>query len=276
MPGYRLTIAYDGTDFHGWQKQEPPDAPPLRTVQAVVEHAIRTVVREPILLSGASRTDSGVHAEGQAGFFRSTLDLPPERMIRAINSRLPDDVLIRAIRPEREDFDPIAEAIEKHYRYRLVHGIARGTHRPLFDRNFRAAIAYPLEIDRMQRAAQDIVGTHDFASFTRLHHGREHTVRTVTACTVTPSPATEPGHLDIDVCGTGFLYNMVRIIAGTLIEIGRGARDPLTIGQTLEARDRRAAGPTAPPEGLCLLSIRYAGDPAFNIDKPNQRFHEPA
>jgi len=259
MPGYRLTIAYDGTDFHGWQKQEPPDAPPLRTVQAVVEHAIRTVVREPVLLSGASRTDSGVHAEGQVGFFRSTLDLPPERMIRAINSRLPADVLVRAILPERDDFDPVSEAIEKHYRYRLVHSISRGAHRPLFDRNITAAIAYPLDAAPMHRAARDFVGTHDFASCTRLHHGREHTVRTVTACTVRLPDPGDPCRIDIDVCGGGFLYNMVRIIAGTLIEVGRGAREPTDIPQMLAMKDRRAAGPTAPPEGLCLMSIRYGG-----------------
>lgn len=257
MPGYRLTIAYDGTHFHGWQKQEPPGGPPLRTVQAVVEHAIRTVVREPILLSGASRTDSGVHAEGQVGHFRSTLDLPPERMIRAINSRLPEDVLIRAIQPEREYFNPVSEAIEKHYRYRLVQGLARGTLRPLFDRNITAGIAYELDVPSMQRAAQDFVGTHDFASCTRLHHGREHTVRTVTACSVRASSATDPSRIEVDVCGGGFLYNMVRIITGTLIEVGRGARDPADIPRMIAAKDRRAAGPTAPPEGLCLMSIQY-------------------
>ncbi|MBX3373924.1 MAG: tRNA pseudouridine(38-40) synthase TruA [Phycisphaeraceae bacterium] len=257
MPHYRLTIAYDGTDFHGWQRQEPPGAEPLRTVQGVAEHVIRTVVREPILLVGASRTDSGVHAEGQVAAFGTALDIPPDRMRMAINSRLPADVLVRSVDPCDPGFNPIADAREKCYVYRLAHGMARGRPRPLFDRHIVAAFPYILDAEAMQRAAPAFLGVHDFASFTRLHHGRESTVRTVLACDVR---VIREDRMEIEVRGPGFLHNMIRIMVGTLIEIGRGARDPEAVPAMLAACDRRAAGPTAPPEGLCLQWIRYDGD----------------
>lgn len=255
MPRYMLTVAYDGTNFHGWQKQAPlGDANALRTVQGVLEEAVRQVVREDVNVVGASRTDSGVHAEGQVAAFSTSSDIPLERLPAAINSRLPDDVQVRAARIVPEAFGPITDAEAKGYRYQIAHGCRNDVPRPLFDRHFVFWTAYDLDPLRMHEAARHIVGEHDFTSFTRLHHGRESTVRTVFDCAV---HATSEHRCEITISGNGFLYNMVRIIAGTLVEVGRGEIAPDDIPAIIAARDRTKAGPTLPPEGLCLMWIRY-------------------
>ncbi len=254
MPRYRLIVAYDGTDFHGWQKQEPPDEEPLRTVQGELETVVQQVVREPVNVIGASRTDSGVHAHGQVAVFTAALSIPPSKMVRAINSRLPADVQVLRARFVHHKFSPISDALSKGYRYRIAHSGQIGAPAPLFDRNIVTFAPYVLDADRMNEAARQVIGKHDFASFTRRHHGRECTVRTVHDCTVT---ATNSRRLRIDVSGDGFLYNMVRIIAGTLVEVGRGRIEPDAIPEILAARDRAAAGPTLPPEGLCLMWVKY-------------------
>jgi tRNA pseudouridine38-40 synthase len=257
MPRYRLNIAYDGTHFFGWQKQHPPDREPLRTAQGVLEETIRGVMREEIRLLGASRTDSGVHARGQVAAFSSERKLEPERLLPALNSRLPDDLLVTRVRIVSEAFNPISDAVAKGYRYRIAHGATAGGRRPLFDRHFTSFCAELLDPERMHEAAQHLVGWHDFASFTRKHHGRESTIRTVHSCSVT---ATSRHRLRINVTGDGFLYNMVRIIAGTLMDVGRARLEPDDIPEILAACDRTAAGPTLPPEGLCLMWIRYPDD----------------
>jgi tRNA pseudouridine38-40 synthase len=255
MPRYKLTIAYDGTDFHGWQKQSTPDREPPRTVQQEVEAVIRDVMREPIFLQGASRTDAGVHALGQVAAFTSERTLAPRRLRLAVNSRLPGDVQVRGAQYIRRDFEPISDAVGKHYRYTIAHGLADGAvPAPLFDRNQVMHMASCLDVNAMQHAAKHIIGRRDFASFTRTNHGKDSTVRTVTDCTVT---ASNPHRLRIDVHGGGFLYNMVRIIAGTLTEVGRGKITPADVPAILKACDRSAAGPTLPPQGLCLMRIRY-------------------
>ncbi|MEN0020149.1 MAG: tRNA pseudouridine synthase A [Planctomycetota bacterium] len=298
MPRYKLTVAYDGTDFCGWQKQEPrdPDAHPvkddpgqrppehkidrtlqagepgrvaLRTVQAVVERAVREVVREPVMLQGASRTDSGVHARGQVAAFTAET-WPEDRglipIIRGINARLPGDVLITRAQIVPDAFDPIADCQSKGYSYRIYQSI----HRPLWQRRGVYHTWKNLDLDAMRTAAAHLVGEHDFESFAAMHHGRASTVRTIFACDVTEeAPNQEPkasAHdasvgegrlLRIDVSGNGFLYNMVRIIAGTLHEVGRGKIDPDSIPDILQAKDRRRAGVTLPPEGLRLEWIDY-------------------
>lgn len=254
MPRYRLTVAYDGTDFCGWQRQCPPDGPELRTVQLAVMEAVQHVVREPVEVLGASRTDSGVHARGQVAAFTCEAERDPERMRRAIDSRLPDDVRVVSAELTRETFDPIADATSKGYSYTLAYATADGTPRPLFDRRYVARTAYRLDPAHMHHAAQALIGEHDFASFAALHHGRKSTVRTIFDCGVRP---VGPHRLRIDVSGNGFLYNMVRIIAGTLIEVGRGKIAPADMPDILTAADRTSAGPTAPPEGLCLEWIDY-------------------
>ncbi len=308
MPRYKLTIAYDGTDFCGWQKQLPPDesAPPpapgedrprteLRTVQGVLERAVREAVREPVILTGASRTDSGVHAWGQCASFLSNPDpdkgvgWPAERglhsLVRAINGKLPRDVLVRDAAVVHDDFDPISGAVEKEYTYTF----AVGYDRPLWDRRFVFHTWHELDPAPMAEAARHLIGEHDFASFAQINHGRRTTVRRIYNCTVEdlspggadfqsasssvarlggaepgspiPLPPLFPGdfrRLRVRVSGSGFLYNMVRILAGTLMEVGRGKIDPAHIPAILESKDRRANhGPTLPPQGLRLEWVRY-------------------
>lgn len=269
MPRYRLTLAYDGTGFRGWQKQEPPvpDSIPdesgerprtiLRTVQQEVESAVRAVVRQPVVLIGASRTDSGVHAWHQTAAFTcegETGRPPDERLAMALNSRLPADVLCRAAVRTRDDFDPIADCVEKGYRYAFHTSLDR----PLWDRAYVKHVWGELDDAQMDAAARTLVGTHDFEAFAAAGHGRESTVRTVTSCRVVrPSP--ERVHLEI--AADGFLWNMVRIIAGTLLDVGMGRRTPADVAEALASRDRRRAGPTAGPQGLCLMWARYPEDP---------------
>ena len=260
MTRYRITIAYEGTAFHGWQRQEPPDGTPVRTVQGELEATLRQVLRQPITLRGASRTDAGVHAAAQTAVFDADLPLPEDRFVPAVNSRLPDDLQVLDLRPTSPEFDPIGDCVSKGYRYWIRHAGNRGlaARPPLFARCFLYWTPVGLDVPAMTEAASDFTGTHDFASCTRLHHGRESTVRTVHACTITPL---DDVHCVLDIAGEGFLYNMVRIIAGTLVEIGRGRTAPAAVPDILAARDRRAAGPTLPPEGLWLMWIRYRGEP---------------
>lgn len=300
VPRYKLTIAYDGTLFYGWQRQEPPvhgvigaqlpintagdfeniefqgedgkTRRKLRTVQEVVLRAVQEIVREPVQLIGASRTDSGVHAHGQVAAF-TTSDVergrgwPAERgaepFLRALNSRLPDDVLIRSIELADPRFDPIKDCTSKGYSYTLH----VSPHRALRDRQYVHHIWSPLDVDRMNQAAALLVGEHDFAGFAAAGHGRLTTVRTVLSCGVTllaPGAsgvdAHESGHrVRIDISGTGFLWNMVRIIAGTLVQVGWGKMPLENITKALETGDRRMAGPTLPASGLCLEWIKYDG-----------------
>lgn len=276
MPRYKLTIAYDGTDFCGWQKQEPPDPDnpeqrtTLRTVQGVVEETVRDVLREPtIVLTGASRTDSGVHARGQVAAFTSEPDeavgigWPESRgadtLVRALNSRLPRDILVREAEVAHDTFEPIAGAIEKEYTYT----IDSGPDRPLWDRRYVWHTWYELDLAHMQQAAAAMVGEHDFAAFAQINHGRKTTVRTIYKCEVEDLSADGCRVPDagcryrIRVSGSGFLYNMVRIIAGTLMEVGRGKIEPTDIPAIIALTDRTQAGPTLPPNGLRLEWIKY-------------------
>jgi tRNA pseudouridine38-40 synthase len=247
---YSLLVAYDGTDFHGWQKQAG-----LRTVQGDLEQAVQMVVREQCNVVGASRTDAGVHALGQVAAFSADTRLAPRKLAAALNARLPDDIRVRRAAEVPEGFSPISEAIAKGYRYRMLFGANGTPTRPLFGRRTTFWTPYALDPVAMNLAARRLIGTHDFASMTRLHHGRESTVRTVHDCMVT---RTGRRRLRVDICGDGFLHNMVRIIAGTLIEVGRRRMKPDEMERVLGARDRTAAGQTLPPEGLFLMWVKYA------------------
>lgn len=250
----KLTVAYDGTSFYGWQKQHPPDEAPLRTAQGVLEAAVRDVIREPVSVHGASRTDSGVHAIGQVASFDTTATMDVQRMPAAISSRLPDDIRVLEAQVVPREFNVIGDVESKGYRYRVAWGRREAQERPLFERYWVSWVPYVLDIDLMNAAAQDLIGRHDFAAFTRLNHGRESTERLVSNCSVhVESDRT----LWIDVEGEGFLWNMVRIIAGTLVDIGASRRAADSIPSIIESGDRAAAGPTMPPEGLCLQWIRY-------------------
>ena len=251
MARYRLIVAYEGTDFHGWQKQEPKDAPPLRTAQGVLESVVSKVVREPVVLVGASRTDSGVHAIGQVAAFSTTTEIPVERLARAITSRCPDDLQVLAADIVPDHFDPIANARIKKYRYVIQYGRVI---RPLFDRRTVWTTHHQLDVEKMQQGAARLVGTHDFEPFASASHGRETTTRTILECDVQTDGE---NRMIIEVIGNGFLYNMVRIIAGSLVEIGRGARTPESIDVALATGDRALTGPTLGPQGLRLEWIEH-------------------
>ncbi|QNN23142.1 tRNA pseudouridine(38-40) synthase TruA [Planctomycetales bacterium ZRK34] len=244
MQRYRMTVAYDGTDFHGWQHQ-----PGLRTVQETVRQSLIHTFAQPVQLQGASRTDAGVHAEGQVVHFDVDSRIPLERMAMAINARLPADIEVREVQPVADDFDATRDAIDKQYCYRIWNA----DRRPLGLRHQVYHYWVPLDAERMNQAAGRIVGEHDFAGFATAGHGRLSTVRTVHTCEV----QRHGDQVHLTVSGSGFLYNMVRIITGTLIEVGRGKWPPEHVDRILAEADRRLAGPTVPPGGLCLQWIAY-------------------
>ena len=254
MPRYRIQVAYEGTDFHGWQKQESPEKGSLRTAQGVLEKAVQRTVGEPVLVNGASRTDSGVHAVGQVAAFTSMNEVPVDRLPMALTSRLPDDIQVARAWAVQESFDPISDCVKKGYSYTINHGMPPDCWPPLFDRRTVYHTPHHLELEPMQEAASRLVGRNDFAGFANTNHGRESTIRTIVGCRVHQDG---PHRMRIDVSGDGFLYHMVRIIAGTLMEIGRGHRQPELIDQLLATPDRSLAGQTLPPEGLCLRWIEY-------------------
>ena len=263
----KLTVAYDGTDFRGWQKQHPPDEPPLRTAQGVLEQAVRQVVREEVSVHGASRTDSGVHAVGQVAAFDTKSEMDVVRFAPAISSRLPDDIRVLDAEEVSDAFNVIGDVQDKSYQYRVAFGRREAHQRPLFDRHHLAWVPWDLDVDAMNAAAALLVGQHDFSSFTRLNHGRESTVRSVHTCDVEFSASQVAS---ITVSGEGFLWNMVRIIAGTLVEVGAGRRTLDSVKAALVAGERSSAGVTMPPEGLSLQWIRY-GEPGSGRQRQLQQ-----
>tara|TARA_B100000959_G_scaffold286352_1_gene364641 strand:+ start:1625 stop:2377 length:753 start_codon:yes stop_codon:yes gene_type:complete len=249
-----MIVAYDGTDFHGWQTQNRPGKSSLRTVQEAMEKAVTKVVREPVNIIGASRTDSGVHARGQVATFASSNEIPPDKLIMGINSWLPDDVQVQKIEIVHDRFNPIDDCTSKGYRYVLAHGCSNPLRKPLFNRKYIAHTAFALDVALMVRAAKLFEGEHDFIGFTKLNHGRESTVRRIDCCNAL---ALDDGTIAIDVSGAGFLWNMVRILAGTLLEVGRGKIQPESIPDVIASGDRRRGGKTLPPHGLSLEWVSF-------------------
>ena len=242
----KLLIAYDGTEFHGWQHQ-----PDLRTVQGEIEHCLIRIVRHPVSVRGSGRTDAGVHARGQVANFRTTCTIPARNIGRAINSRLPDDVAILDVRDVHPDFVASASATSKLYRY-TIHNDRR---RPV--RHHMQRYAYHcwrrLDTERLLAAARHFIGEMDFSAMASSGCVRETMVRRVLRCDVRRRLES----ILIDVEGTGFLYNQVRNMVGTLIEIGRGHWPVEKLPEILASRKRSEAGPTAPARGLCLQWVRY-------------------
>jgi tRNA pseudouridine38-40 synthase len=257
---YKLALAYRGTNYHGWQTQaltenykgEPiAEGAGIPTIQEIVARAITSVVRHPVTLIGSSRTDAGVHAKGQlAHFDTDQTQIPIVGLMRAIDAALPADISVRALDPVPDSFDAISSTMSKRYQY----AIWNQTHRPNFFPDLVWHRWQSLDVNAMRDAAARFVGEHDFASFARPGHGRENTVRTVLACDV----ARRGPLIVIGVEGKGFLWNMVRIMVGTIVEVGLGRHAPDAIERMLSARDRQAAGPTAPPHGLYLQWIKTA------------------
>ena len=253
----KLTVAYRGTHYHGWQSQNLSPAKiaargqPLPTVQVALEKVLSKLLCHHVTVVGSSRTDTGVHAKGQVCHLDTTaVTIPPRGLRNAVNARLPDDIRVRSVQRVDDDFNAISWAVRKRYQY-MVWNHA-------FSTPFNGDLAFhrwqKMDATRMQRAAKLLVGTHDFTSFARPGHGRATTVRTIHECSV----ERQGPIIMIGVTGSGFLWNMVRIIAGTLVDIGRGVFDPQEVPNMLAARDRLKSGQTAPAHGLYLQWIRFA------------------
>ncbi|MCK6481960.1 MAG: tRNA pseudouridine(38-40) synthase TruA [Planctomycetes bacterium] len=244
---FRAVLEYDGTDFHGWQVQAG-----RRTVQGVLEEALASILSARVPVIAAGRTDAGVHALGQLVSFRAATGIPPERLAAALNSRLPPDAAILSLEEAPADFHATRDARSKVYRYLVLEG---RTPRPLLRRTtWRVPVR--LDLRRMREAARCLVGRHDFASF-RTNPGPEGEGRGTVRRVLRVDLRRRGGLLALEVEGEGFLYNMVRAIAGTLVEVGRGRWEPGRVAGILAARDRRAAGPTAPARGLVLVSVAF-------------------
>ena len=244
----RFTIAYDGTDYHGWQVQ-----PGVKTVQAALCQAATALIGRKVHVHGASRTDAGVHALGQVGLIETVTPIPTENFPKALNDRLPHDIAVLDASEPPWSFDLIGDVKRKLYRYTIYTGAIR----PVLDVRYCWHLSMPLDVPAMNTAAQCLVGTHDFRSFASAADRRESTVRTIFRCDVTRGAGDRQDWVSVEVEGDGFLYNMVRNIVGTLVDIGHGRWEPAMIVAILEAKDRTAAGQLAPPNGLCLVWIRY-------------------
>ncbi len=249
MQTFKLTLEYDGTDFAGWQAQ----APGRRTVQGALGDAIEKVCGTRAPVTGAGRTDAGVHAEAQVASVRLHTRLAPDELLRALNAVLPGDLVVLDLERVPDGFDARRDARSKRYRYAIWNGAQRSASRARTSH----AVPVPLDVEAMRAAARALAGTHDFACFRSTGSGVRSTERTLHRVDVRGAPGEE---IAIEIEGTGFLRHMVRAIAGTLIEIGLGKRDPGSIPTLLAGRERGAAGPTAPARGLTLVQVDY-GNP---------------
>jgi tRNA pseudouridine38-40 synthase len=281
MRTLKLTIAYDGTAYAGWQLQ--PERP---TVQGTLENAVAKVTGRHVRILASGRTDAGVHASGQVVGFRTDSALPPKVLLRAINANLPYDVAVLDVAEVPDGFHPIADVVRKRYRYTIHDGPVRD----VFQRHFAWHYVYGrLDARAMSRAAAPLSGTHDFSSFESSGAERKTSVRTILELSIERGRAGQEveeglgirdqgsgnGHdaprlrwpqacdpnsndfITIEIEADGFLYNMVRAIVGTLVEVGRGSQPENWPAAVLHAQDRRLAGPTAPPQGLCLIRVQY-------------------
>ncbi len=245
MRNLKLTIRYDGTDFHGWQTQ-----PGMRTVEETLETAIAAITQEQrVRVNCAGRTDSGVHAHGQVGNVFTATRIEPARLVKAVNSQLPDDVAVLDCEVVGQAFCANKGAVAKRYRY-----VINDTRIPdPFLRRFAYQPRRNVDHEVMHRAAQVLVGRHDFRCFETEWPNRLTSIRTIQDIAVTRHGET----VHIEVQADGFLYNMVRAIAGTLYQIGRGYWPEAKMKEILDGMDRREAGPTAPAHGLFMLWVRY-------------------
>ena len=253
MRNIKLTLEYEGTHYLGWQRQ-----PQGMTVQQAVEEAVEKITGVRTLVTGASRTDARVHARGQSANFRTQTDLTPERIRGALNALLPRDIVVLEAREVPPDFDSRFSALSKTYRYTLWTCPVR----PALRRNFCWHVRWVTDLDAMREAAAALPGRKDFIAFQAANAAAETTVRNVKR-----AEWLQDGHeLTFLIEADAFLYNMVRIIVGTLTEVGRGKLTPRRFREIIDTRDRTQAGRTAPPQGLCLMEVYYDLPPPATAD----------
>lgn len=244
----KITLAYDGTEYAGWQTQ--PDAP---TIQSTLESAWKTVTQEDAKIVASGRTDAGVHAIGQVCSVQTNTRLDNATLIRALSANTPFDIVVRNIESAPDGFHAIRDALRKRYRYSIHFGDVRDP----FSRRYCWHVPQVLDLESMVEASQALIGEHDFASFQAAGSDRATTVRNVMDLQVLDRGRGLANQIDIEIEANGFLYNMVRNIVGTLVEIGKGKQDRQWATEVLAAKNRDVAGPTAPPQGLFLMQVWY-------------------
>ena len=241
---YKLTLAYDGTRFYGWERQPGRD-----TIQGKLESVLSELTGRPVDVIGAGRTDAGVHARAMTASVVLDTDRTPEEIRDYLNRYLPDAIAVREVKPCAARFHARYNALGKTYRYTCFDGPVK----PVFDRRYVTMLDYVPDVERMRSAAAYLQGEHDFASFCGNPYMKKSTVRMVDAIEI----ERRSDRVIFTLHGSGFLQNMVRILVGTLLEVGRGYWEPEHMAEILAAKDRKQAGPTAPPEGLCLMKVDY-------------------
>lgn len=250
MRTLKLTIAYDGTRYAGWQIQRRGTRE-LLTIQGTLQRIMRRILREPVHMIGAGRTDAGVHAQAQVAHVRTASDMPLRRLQHSVNQLLPPDIAITVLEEASPRFQAQFHATGKHYRYRWYLGEVV----PPFIRPYVAQVRAPLNVAQMRRELQAVVGRRDFRAFARATPGRKDTVRVIRRAQL----RRDGPELRLDVEGNGFLHTMVRSIAGTLVDVGRGRLPSGTMRRMLRTRQRKLTGTTAPAKGLTLLAVDYGG-----------------
>ena len=247
MQNYKFVLEYDGTRYSGWQKLGNDD----NTIQGKLEQVLSRMAGMEVQVIGAGRTDAGVHARGQAANACFQTDRGEAEIRSYVNHYLPEDIRVLSVEKAALRFHSRYHAVEKEYCYTIF----TGEKPPVFDRKYVYRLGQKLDTERMQRAAEQLIGTHDFRSFCGNRKMKKSTVRTIREIII--SADTDGETVRIIYRGDGFLQYMIRILTGTLIEVGRGERDPLSMEALIRAKDRELAGYTAPPGGLCLVRVSY-------------------
>ena len=260
MRRIRLRVAYDGTAYCGWQVQ--PEVP---TIEGELNQAISRLTKEEIIVIGASRTDAGVHAKGNVAVFDTESTIPADRFAYALNPLLPEDIVVVASDEVEADWHPRHCDTEKTYEYKILNSKFPDPMR----RRDTYHVSFDLDLEKMREAAGYLKGEHDFKSFCANRRMKKSTVRTIYSLTVTKADDL----ITIRISGSGFLYNMVRIIAGTLVKIGMGVYPPEKMEEILEEKNRAAAGPTIPARGLTLVSLEYEKELAPYLEGENKHWH---
>lgn len=240
----KLIVEYDGTAYSGWQRQK--NAP---SIQQTLEEAFFSLTGEKVVIQGAGRTDAGVHALGQTAHFDTECTIPPEKIVFALNTKLPPDIRVRESSMVHPRFHSTIDAKKKHYRYVVYNA----KHANAILNRYSAHVYYPLDIEKMKRAAASLIGEHDFAAYSSAGSDIKTTVRTIFSIDISK----QGDYILIDVVGNGFLYNMVRIISGTLCDIGTGRLPESAAKEALLTKDRKKAGQTMPPQGLTMMEVFY-------------------
>ncbi len=247
MRNFKMTVSYDGTRYYGWEHQPGNDM----TIQGKLESVLAEMSGKPVTVIGAGRTDAGVHARAMTANVLLDTDLSEGEIQQYLNRYLPDDISVNDVKQCADRFHARYKAIGKTYRYSLWY--AEGGEKPVFERKYAYILKEKPDVERMREAAEHLQGEHDYKSFCGNSHMKKSTVRVVDTIRIEESG----NWIRIYFHGSGFLQNMVRILTGTLLEVGYGRLSPEDCGAILEAKDRKKAGPTAPAQGLCLMKVDY-------------------